>query len=313
MKYKIFIDGLSGTTGLNIFERLENRDDILILKIDENKRRDREYRRKLLNESDITFLCLPDDEAKVSVSLLDKDNKRTVIIDTSTAHRVSEQFVYGFPEMEKGNREKINKSQFISNPGCHSTGFIAILSPLVKGGIIKKDCNVFCHSITGYSGGGKTLINEYENQNRNLVYKAPRQYALSLEHKHLNEMKIHTGLKNKPIFNPIIGDFYSGMAVSVPLFKDYFLGEFTKKEVYEYLKEFYQNEKLINVHLDFDDEYINPTILAGKDILDIYVYGNDNQIEIVSIFDNLGKGACGSAIMNMNIVMGIEENTGLVL
>ncbi len=313
MAYKIFIDGQSGTTGLSIFERLKNRNDISIITVDETKRRDIDYRREKINESDITFLCLPDDEATKSVTLLDKNNKKTVIIDTSTAHRIDENFVYGFPELNKNQREKIRNSQLISNPGCHSTGFISIVNPLVKEKIINHDCNLFCHSITGYSGGGKTLIAEYENNDRDSFYKAPRQYATSLSHKHLSEMQKYTDTSSKPIFNPILGDFYSGMAVSVPLFKSYFTKNYTKIEVFDFLKNYYKDEKLINVYLDIENDIIDPTILANKDSLNIYIYGNDEQIEITSVFDNLGKGACGSAIMNMNIILGIDETTGLVI
>lgn len=313
MTYKVFIDGQSGTTGLNIYERLKNRNDISILKIDENRKRNLDYRKEKINESDITFLCLPDEEAKKSVSLIDDDNKKTVIIDTSTAHRIDDRFTYGFPELSKENKQKIKNSRFISNPGCHATGFISIANPLTSCNIIKDDSNIFCHSITGYSGGGKPMICQYTNANKQNLYKAPRQYATTLTHKHLPEMQKYSNLKNKPIFNPIIGDFYNGMAVCIPLFKNYFTKNITKKEVYNFFKDYYANEKLINVYLDIENNIIDPTKLANKDTLNIHIYGNDQQIEIVSIFDNLGKGACGSAIMNMNIVLGIDELTGLYI
>lgn len=309
--YKIFIDGQSGTTGLSIFDRLKNRRDISVLKIDEDKRRDPKYRQELINESDITFLCLPDDEARKSVALLFKDNKKTVIIDTSTAHRVDEKFTYGFKELNKNQKDRIKNSQFISNPGCHAIGFISLLNPLTQEGIIKKDANIFSYSITGYSGGGKNMIAEYEEKNRQNYLSAPLPYSLNLNHKHLKEMKKYANLLSEPFFNPVLGDFYSGMAVSIPLFSDMFTKKNSKIEVYEFLKNYYKNEKLINVYFDFEEERLNPTLLSGYDNLNIYVIGNDEKIQIVSIFDNLGKGACGSAIMNMNIVMGIDETLGL--
>lgn len=313
MAYKIFIDGQSGTTGLNIFKRLKNRTDIYVMSIDESKRRDLDYRKEKINESDITFLCLPDDEAKKSVYLLNKDNKKTKIIDTSTAHRIDDSFVYGFPELCKEQRDKIKNTQFISNPGCHATGFISILNPLIRCKVIKNNANIFSHSITGYSGGGKSLIDEYTSKDRQLLYNSPRQYSTDLSHKHLPEMQKYSNLLTTPFFNPIIGDFYNGMAVSIPLFKDSFTKSFTKKEIYEILKNYYEKEKMINVYLDIKNDIIQPEIIANKDILNIYIYGNDEQIEIVAIFDNLGKGACGSAIMNMNIILGIDETVGLYI
>ncbi len=311
MSYKIFIDGQSGTTGLNIFNRLHSRADISILDIDNEKRHDIDYRQEMINKSDITFLCLPDEEAKRSVALL--NNSNTVIIDTSSAHRVDKRFIYGFPELNRVQRTKLRSTQLISNPGCHSTGFISLLNPLTTNNVVDKNSNIFSTSITGYSGGGKNLINEYENINRSNILKAPTQYSLSLNHKHLPEMQKYTNLLNTPIFNPIIGDFYSGMTVSIPLFKSNLTKNFSKSDIYNTLLEYYENEPLVNVFLDYDNDRINPTLLSGKDTQNIYVSGNDNQIQLFAIFDNLGKGACGSAIMNMNILMNTSETLGLII
>lgn len=311
MAKKIFIDGASGTTGLKIFDRLSKRDDITLLTINDSNRRDISYRKDCINESDITFLCLPDNEAEKSISLLDVDNNNTIIIDTSSAHRINDNFTYGLCELDKNQRDKIKQSRFISNPGCHATGFITALNPLIKTGLVLNTSNIFSHSITGYSGGGKPLIFEYEQNNRDEKYKAPRPYATGLSHKHLPEMKKYTGLINTPIFNPILGDFYSGMAVSIPLFQSNFSKITTKQEVFKTISNYYVNDKLIEVCLDVDNNIIEPTELSGKDNMKIYVVGNDEFIEIISVFDNLGKGASGSAIMCMNIILGVDETTGL--
>lgn len=311
MKKKIFIDGASGTTGLKIFDRLKNRDDINLLEIDSYNRRDVNFRKELINESDITFLCLPDNEAKISVSLL--DNNKTKIIDTSSYHRVDERFTYGLCELNKDQRENIKNSRLISNPGCHANGFILALNPLISCGIANDTSSIFAHSITGYSGGGKELIYEYEQNNRDIKYKAPRPYSLGLTHKHLPEMKKYTALKNEPFFNPILGDFFSGMAVSIPLHKNNFNKTTTKQEVFETLKTYYLGNKLIEVCLDTTNNIIEPTELSGKDNVKIYVVGNDNFIEVISVFDNLGKGASGNAIQCMNTILEVDELQGLLI
>lgn len=309
---KIFIDGEAGTTGLKIFERLENRNDIEVLKIEKEKRKDLEERKKYINKSDITFLCLPDDAAKESVSLC--ENPDTVIIDNSTAHRVNKDFVYGFVELNKNNKEKIKQSKRIANVGCHAVGFISIVNPLVSLGILPKDYPIFAHSITGYSGGGKNLINQYEEKNREKKFDNPRQYSLNLYHKHQKEMKKYTNIDFNPLFNPILGDFYSGMALSIPLHTRLINGDLEK--VYEALALYYNQSKFISVHRDFpnfEDNIINPEYLSGKDSMEIHVYGNEEFVEVTALYDNLGKGASGSSIQIMNTVLDVEEDCGLIL
>lgn len=306
---KVFIDGEAGTTGLKIYQRLENRRDIVLLRIDEDKRKDNLERKRLINESDITFLCLPDEAARESVALC--ENSNTVIIDNSTAHRIDENFAYGFIELSKENIEKIKKSKRIANVGCHAVGLISIMAPLVSGNIIPKDYPVFAHSITGYSGGGKSMINEYENLDRPKEFGNPRQYALDLNHKHLKEMKKYSGLSHNPFFNPILGDFYSGMCLSVPIHKRLINGDLTS--VFNALAIHYDGSKFIKVVNGFEESKINPEKLTGKDTMEIYVYGNNDFIEITALYDNLGKGASGSSLQIMNCILGVEETTGLVL
>ncbi|MFV0504538.1 MAG: N-acetyl-gamma-glutamyl-phosphate reductase [Lachnospirales bacterium] len=303
----VFIDGNSGTTGLRIEERLSRRKDINILKIDYDRRHSIEERKKLINESNVTFLCLENELAVQSASVV--ENPNTVVIDTSTAHRVNEKWSYGFPELSKEQRNLIESSKKIANVGCHAVGFISIVAPLIKNGILKKDKGIFVHSITGYSGGGKKMIKEYE-ENPPEYFKAPLQYGLNLNHKHLPEMKKYTGLEQELVFNPILGNFYSGMAVSVPLLNK--LG--SKEYILEVLKEHYSQSKIITVEDEkaFENGKVNPLLMSNKDSMKIVVYGDEN-IEVVSVFDNLGKGASGSAIQNMNIALGLEETLGLSL
>ena len=278
-KTKIFIDGSAGTTGLRIHERLSSRDDIELMTLSDDLRKDINARRDALNESDIAFLCLPDDAAKESVSLIDESNSHTAIIDTSTAHRVNDDWVYGLPEL-KGQREKIQASKRVANPGCHATGFIVLVAPLVQAGIIKADSSLSCFSLTGYSGGGKKMIAEYDSESRNVLLNAPRQYGISQNHKHLPEMVKVSGLKKAPIFCPIVSDYYAGMEVTVTLF-DSDINEI--KRVYQ--------------------DYYTSGLVSF----------NDERILLISRFDNLGKGASGAAIQNMNILMNIDESTGLNL
>jgi len=316
MKYKVFIDGQEGTTGLEIHERLSKRNDIELLQIEPEKRKDREARRALLNESDISILCLPDDAAKESVSLV--TNPGTKIIDASTAHRTYPGWVYGFPELDKGQREIIKKALRVCVPGCHAIGFVSIVYPLIKYGIISKDYTVFCHSITGYSGGGKKLIAQYENP---LVKKeklnCPRMYALQLRHKHLPEMQKWAGLNYPPFFTPILGNFYRGMAVSVPLFTRNLLKNINIEDLYQVFRKHYDGERFVRVMLPGDksipeDGFFDPTDCNNTNRMDIFIYGNAEHILVVSRLDNLGKGASGTAVQLMNIMLGIEEETGLV-
>ena len=305
---KIFIDGSAGTTGLQIHERLRLREDIQLLTIDDDKRKDNDARRELFNEADIVFLCLPDAAAIDAVSLI--DNNHTVVIDTSTAHRVSEGWAYGMPELT-GARELIKASKRIANPGCHASGFIALVAPLVENGIISPDTKLTCFSLTGYSGGGKKMIVEYERENRNILLNAPRQYGLSQTHKHIPEMMKVCGLTHAPVFCPIVADYYSGMEVSVPLHRSDINGGL------ESIREIYKHYYIAGVIRYVENEDENGFLSAGKfsglDNMDISVSGNDERILLTARFDNLGKGASGAAVQNMNLVMGVNEFEGLNL
>ncbi|MBQ6095096.1 MAG: N-acetyl-gamma-glutamyl-phosphate reductase [Lachnospiraceae bacterium] len=314
MKTKIFIDGSEGTTGLRIHERFSGRDDVELLSISPELRKDPSERKRLINSSDITFLCLPDAAAMESVSLVENEN--VVIIDTSTAHRTNEGWAYGFAELSKNHREAIKNGKRIAVPGCHATGFISLVYPMVAGGILPADYPVSAFSLTGYSGGGKKMIAAYESEDKTADLFAPREYALSQQHKHLKEMQKITGLARTPLFSPIVDDYYSGMLVTVPLYADMLKGA-TVASVREYFKEYYKGEKFITV-ADEGDEiastgFLSGNQLTGKDGLKIYVTGNDDRILLSSQFDNLGKGASGAAMQCMNIVLGCDEAKGLNL
>jgi N-acetyl-gamma-glutamyl-phosphate reductase len=314
MKTKIFIDGSEGTTGLRIHERFSGRDDVELLSISPELRKDPAERKRLINSSDITFLCLPDAAAMESVSLVENEN--VVIIDTSTAHRTNEGWAYGFAELSKNHREAIKNGKRIAVPGCHATGFISLVYPMVAGGILPADYPVSAFSLTGYSGGGKKMIAAYESEDKTADLFAPREYALSQQHKHLKEMQKITGLARTPLFSPIVDDYYSGMLVTVPLYADMLKGA-TVASVREYFKEYYKGEKFITV-ADEGDEiastgFLSGNQLTGKDGLKIYVTGNDDRILLSSQFDNLGKGASGAAMQSMNIVLGCDEAKGLAL
>lgn len=303
---KIFIDGSAGTTGLRIRERLAQREDIELLQIPEALRKDDSARREYLNRADIAFLCLPDAAAKEAAAMTDSS---TVLIDTSTAHRVNDAWAYGFPEL-KGLREKIQHSGRIANPGCHASGFISLVAPLVREGIVATDARLSCFSLTGYSGGGKKMIGEYESDT-NGALTAPRMYGLSQTHKHLPEMQKLCGLEHPPIFSPIVSSYYAGMEVTVSLFAE------DLKVSVAALKDFYRSYytgKLVRFRDDADENgFLSAGKMAGFDDMEISVYGNDDRILLVSRFDNLGKGASGAAIQNMNLVLGLEETTGLNL
>lgn len=312
---KIFIDGSEGTTGLRIFERFEGREDIELLPISSELRKDVAERKRLINESDITFLCLPDAAAKESVSLVENENVR--IIDTSTAHRTEKGWAYGFPELSKEHRDAIKNGKRIAVPGCHATGFMSVVYPLIKGGILSPDYPVAAFSLTGYSGGGKKMIAEYEASERNADTFAPREYALTQQHKHLKEMKAITGLLREPLFSPIVADYYSGMVVSVPLYTEFLKGVKTPKEMTEYFSTYYQGEKFIQVVLNGQEELYGGMLagntLTGFDGLKIYITGNEERMVLSAQFDNLGKGASGAAIQCLNILLGCEEDKGLFL
>lgn len=303
---KVFIDGSAGTTGLRIHERLENRKDIELIILPDEIRKDKDARYEALNSSDIAFLCLPDAAAIEAVSLI--ENKNTAIIDTSTAHRVNPSFEYGFPEL-MGRRERIKNSKRIANPGCHASGFVALVEPLVREGIISPDADLTCFSITGYSGGGKQMIAQYEADNRNALLGAPRQYGLAQSHKHLKEMAKISGLENLPCFSPIVADFYSGMEVTVPLFTKNLKGNL--EDVRRIYRETY-NSKIVHFEETPDEEgFLSALAFSGRDDMEISAFGNEDRIILTARFDNLGKGASGSAIQNMNILLGVPEETGL--
>ncbi len=303
---KVFIDGSAGTTGLRIYDRLSARKDIELIILDEAVRKDTNARKEALNSSDIAFLCLPDAAAIDTIPLV--ENPNTAIIDTSTAHRTAEGWTYGFPELS-GNREKIANSKRIANPGCHASGFVALVQPLIEYGLIDKATDLTCFSLTGYSGGGKNMIAEYESPERSPLLEGPRQYALTQQHKHLKEMKIITGLADNPIFCPIVGNFYSGMEVTVPLFTKNVKG--TIEDIKAVYKKCY-NTKLLHYDEECDESgFLSASAFSDYDDMQITVKGNDERIILVSRFDNLGKGASGSAIQNMNILLGLPETTGL--
>lgn len=314
-KVKIFIDGSEGTTGLRIHERFADREDVELLPISSELRKDKEERKRLINSSDITFLCLPDAAAEESVSLVENDHVR--IIDTSTAHRTMEGWAYGFPELSKEHREAITAGNRIAVPGCYATGFISLVYPMVAGGLISADYPVSAFGISGYSGGGRKMIAAYEAEEREDALLAPREYALSQAHKHLKEMKKIPGLKREPLFSPIVADYYSGMVVSVPVYTELMNKGRTPQEVWKYLADFYAGSRFVRV-MPFGAEEASANMLAGnamsgRDSLRIYVTGNEDRVLLSSQFDNLGKGASGAAIQCLNIALGCEESKGLHL
>ena len=304
----IFIDGSAGTTGLRIYERLNARDDINLIILPDEIRKDINARRDALNSADIAFLCLPDAAAIEAVSLVDND--KPAIIDTSTAPRVDPSWAYGFPELCSGEqKEKIADSKRIANPGCHASGFVALVEPLVRSGMIAKDALLTCTSLTGYSGGGKKMIAEYESPERDPLLDAPRMYGLTQQHKHLKEMKAVCGMDNLPVFCPIVAPFYSGMEVTVPLFASQIKGNIS--DILSLYGEYYK-KGLVSVAEKADEEgFLSASAFSGRDDMQITVCGNDDRILLVARFDNLGKGASGAAIQNMNILLGVDESTGL--
>ena len=305
---KVFIDGSAGTTGLRIYERLCGRRDIELITLSEELRKDNNARKDAINSADIVFLCLPDAAAVEAVSFV--ENPNTCIIDTSTAHRTAEGWTYGFPEI--GNRkEEIIKSKRIANPGCHASGFISLVAPLVECGILKKDAQLSCFSLTGYSGGGKKMIAQYEDSGRDKLLAAPRMYGLSQAHKHLPEMKAICNLDTDPVFCPIVAPYYSGMQVTVPIFKE--MAQVDINDIEFAYKQYYQGT-VVRFNKDIDQAgFASASLFSGRDDMAISVFGNDDRILLVSSFDNLGKGASGAAIQNMNLVLGTDETEGLVI
>ena len=311
MKPKVYIDGKDGTTGLQIYDRLSVRSDIDLLLIDEEKRKDPAERKKLMDAADIVFLCLPDAAAVEAVALV--ENPSTRIIDASTAHRTSPDWDYGFPELSAERRAAIRTSKRVANPGCHATGFISAVYPLVAMGLLPKDACLSAFSLTGYSGGGKKMIAQYEAADKDAALFAPCPYGMGQTHKHLPEMQKVCGLTNKPVFTPIVDDYDKGMATTVPLHMSQMNGVSTLAEVRQKLADYYAGATLVHVADALDTAKLYANAQAGKDTLVLYVAGNDEQFTVTALFDNLGKGASGAAVQNMNLMLGFEETTGLNL
>lgn len=322
MRPKVYIDGREGTTGLQIYDRLSCRGDIELLLIGEEKRKDPVERKKFLNEADLVFLCLPDDAAREAVSMV--ENPATRIIDCSTAHRTAPGWTYGFPELRPGQRQAIAAAGRVANPGCHATGFIAIAAPLVQAGALAADAALSCFSLTGYSGGGKKMIAQYEGPEKTDVMHSPGLYAITQGHKHLPEMKAVCGLETPPVFSPIVADYYKGMATTVPFHKSQMTGVSTLHEVWKLLADHYgvyDGRRLVWVSGNPGDEEggveaaskLYGSAMAGRDALSLVLAGNDEQFTVTALFDNLGKGASGAAVQNMNLMLGFPETAGLNL
>ena len=308
MMTKVFIDGSAGTTGLRIRERLASRKDLVLLELPDMLRKDPEARKDALNSADVAFLCLPDDAARESASLVSSGS--TVLIDTSTAHRTDSAWTYGFPELH-GQREKLRESRRIANPGCHASGFISLIAPLIAEKALSPDVLLSCTSLTGYSGGGRKMIAEYEGADRNPLLEAPRLYGLSQVHKHLPEMVACCGLSHAPVFCPVVAPYYAGMEVIVPLHASQLNVEGSRLP--DLYADYYRDEQLIRVVPSGGEAgFLSASALAGRDILQISVEGGE-RITLIARFDNLGKGASGAAIQNMNLALGVPEDTGLVI
>lgn len=310
---KLFIDGQEGTTGLNIARRLAGREDIALIPIAEDLRKDPGERRRKMAQADVAILCLPDEAAREAVSLAEGLSLR--ILDASTAHRTAPGWAYGFPELSPAHREAVRTGSRVAVPGCHASGFAALVYPLVAAGLLPKDYPLVCHSVTGYSGGGKKMIVQYESPDRSPELSSPRQYALSQAHKHLPEMQAVCGLSYPPIFDPIVGDFYGGMVVTVPLHTRLLSGSPTRQRVHEAFAAHYAGERLIRVlplsaQEDFQG-FLAANTLKGKDFLEILIGGNDDRLMLAARFDNLGKGASGAAVQCLNLMLGAPEDVGL--
>ena len=310
-KPKVYIDGQSGTTGLQIFDRIGARCDLELLRIDEDKRHDVDERRRFINAADVVFLCLPDDAAREAVSLV--ENPDTCVIDASTAHRTAAGWTYGFPELNAAQREAIAASKRVANPGCHATGLISTTAPLVQAGLLPRDYPLTCYSLTGYSGGGKKMIADYESADRPYALDAPGIYGLNLSHKHLPEMQQVCGLESAPVFMPVVDDYYKGMATSIMLHNGLLNGVRCAKDVYECLADHYAGQRFVQVKpFGTQGPMLYANELAGTNQLLIVVCGNEERTTVTALFDNLGKGASGAAVQNMNIVLGLDEAAGLL-
>lgn len=312
---KVYIDGQEGTTGLKITERFEGRNDIEVIRISEEKRKDSAERARLINSADYVFLCLPDEASREAVSFVDNDHVR--IIDASTAHRTNPDWAYGFPELSAEHRQKIADSNRVAVPGCYASGFASIVYPLVKNNIIPDDYPVFAYATSGYSGAGKKAIAVYESDEKPYEFNSPRQYAMSQQHKHLPEMQAVSGLKYKPMFNPMVCDYFSGMVVSVPIQSRTLANSVTAEMIHEMYKKHYEGANMVEVMplMSADEQksfFLASNTLSGLNKLQVFVFGNDEQILLCARLDNLGKGASGAAVQCLNIMMGIDETTGLV-
>lgn len=307
--YKVFVDGSEGTTGLRIHSRLKDRPELEVVTLPDEIRKDPQARKAAVNDCDIAFLCLPDAAAKETVSLIDNPDVR--VLDTSTAHRTDADWAYGFPELSEERRRSVRTSKRIAVPGCHAGGFISLIYPLVSAGILKADALLCCTSVTGYSGGGRKMIAQYEAQDRDGLLSSPRQYGIAQEHKHLKEMRIISGLEAPPAFSPIVGDFYSGMAVSVPLFKEQLCSGASVGDIKDAYARLYTGRVVRWSEGADEGGFIAANALSGTDCMEISVFGNEERILLVSRFDNLGKGASGAAVQCMNIMLGLDECTGL--
>lgn len=307
--YNVFIDGKEGTTGLQIYERLGRRKDLNIISLPEELRKDVSARKEALNAADIAFLCLPDAAAKEAVSLVESETVK--IIDASTAHRTTPEWAYGFAELSENHRNKISLSRRIANPGCYASGFISLVYPLVKSGVAPADYPFVCHAVSGYSGAGKKGIAQYEAQPRDPSFDTPRLYALTLAHKHLPEMTAECGLTRKPVFNPYVCDYYCGMAVNVPVFVSLLNKKVTANDLKEIYTEWYGKSNFLKIGTE-ESGFISANKYNGTNYMEILINGNDEQILLTSRFDNLGKGASGAAVQNMNIALGLDETTGLL-
>ncbi len=319
-KFNIYVDGQAGTTGLKINERLVNHPYVNILKIDEDKRKDYNARKELINSADIVFLCLPDAASIEAVSMIEPTNTHTKIIDASTAHRTNPSWIYGIPELSASARKEIASSMRTAVPGCYASAFILPMYPLVSCGIIPKDYPVTAHGISGYSGAGKSAISEYEDPDRATLfptYDTPRHYALGLHHKHIPEMQQKVGLTHPPIFSPIIADYYEGLEVVIQLHTRLLSKKVTPVEIHKFLSDYYANQNFVKV-MPFnssqclDSNFFNPIACNNTNNAEIFVFGNDDQIMLFTRLDNLGKGASGAAVQNMNIMLGLDETISLI-
>lgn len=306
---KVFIDGQAGTTGLQLKSKLLRHPFVELLEIEKEKRKDEKERQRLMNTADVVFLCLPDEAAREAVKLVTDPD--TVVIDASTAHRTADGWAYGFPELSKVHMERIRQAKRIANPGCHATGFISLVYPLVAEGVIAADYPLCAHSITGYSGGGNKMIGEYESEDRPDDFSSPRQYGLNGKHKHLPEMKKVCALAHEPLFNPIVSDYYCGMAVSVPLYTGLMKKPMTPQTLLAFYEQYYRESPFISVHSAPEGGFLSPMGLEGTNNMRIYVCGNEERITLTSVFDNLGKGASSAALENMNIAMGFDITMAL--